>query len=696
MAALAAASGVAIAHSDVLDGWEHDTLAARFELRAARSPPPGVAVVGVDELTLQQTGERWPFARADQARFLDRLRRLRPRLIVYDIQVTEASDDPDGDLAFYDAVSRARPVLLAATDTDAQGRTRVLGGEENLRDAGAVAGSGLLPPRFDRVPRAVGGLPTLAARAVPLVSGRPAAADVFADGGAWIDYAGPPDTVPSVPWSAVAERDASARSLTGRIVVVGLTAPILQDLHDTPAPGDELMSGPEIQANAISTALRMAPLRSVAPWIDLALVLLLAAVVPLLALRWALSALLAAPLALALLLVGAQIAFGQDWVVEVLPAVVALAVATAATAAALLATEVRRRQLLRRTLARFAPDAIVDEVIGRAEAGGGRLPPVELDATVLFCDLHGFTEFAEQHPVSMVIETLDRYLGEVAEAVMGHGGTVVAYLGDGAMAVFGAPVAQEDHADRALATARELLDERLDLVNEWLAERAIDHRFAIGVGLHSGPVMSGTVGSERRLEYAAVGDTTNVAARLQASTREAGVPLLLSARPASGCRRATGYAGSARSGCAAATGRSRPGRRPTRRGTVRGRDRPAHTPRLLRHRDPGAAGRRAGRRHLPRLSRRRGPTADPAARRGTDDRRPRSTRRPPARVGRRGLPDARGVDAGRGRVGRVRRRAVDQRHVLQRRARARQAAAAGRRPAALRANGRGRPHARGA
>jgi adenylate cyclase len=111
---------------------------------------------------------------------------------------------------------------------------------------------------------------------------------------------------------------------------------------------------------------------------------------------------------------------------------------------------------------------------------------------------------------------------------MSHGGTIVAYLGDGVMAVFGAPVAQDDHAARALATGRDLVETRLGRLNEWLETRGLEQRFALGAGIHSGPVMSGTIGSARRIEYAAVGDTTNVAARLQAHTKEAGVPLLLS------------------------------------------------------------------------------------------------------------------------------------------------------------------------
>ena len=96
-------------------------------------------------------------------------------------------------------------------------------------------------------------------------------------------------------------------------------------------------------------------------------------------------------------------------------------------------------------------------------------------------------------------------------------------MGDGIMAVFGAPLEQDDHADRALEAARELVGPRLDAFNAWLRERGGDWTAVIGVGIHSGPVASGMVGSERRLEYAAVGDTTNTAARLESATKELGV-----------------------------------------------------------------------------------------------------------------------------------------------------------------------------
>ena len=102
-------------------------------------------------------------------------------------------------------------------------------------------------------------------------------------------------------------------------------------------------------------------------------------------------------------------------------------------------------------------------------------------------------------------------------------------MGDGIMAVFGAPIEQPDHADRGLAAAREMLGARLATFNQYLKDEGLsEDGFRMGVGLNSGPVMSGNVGSERRLEYTAIGDTTNTAARLEAMTKGTPHQLFLS------------------------------------------------------------------------------------------------------------------------------------------------------------------------
>jgi adenylate cyclase len=146
---------------------------------------------------------------------------------------------------------------------------------------------------------------------------------------------------------------------------------------------------------------------------------------------------------------------------------------------------------------------------------------------VLFADLRGFTSFSEKLPAAWVIEVINCYLNEMTEAILGAGGTLTAYMGDGIMAAFGAPLEQPDHADRALAAATEMIGPRLDRFNAWLAEQGHDHRFVMGVGINSGPVMAGNIGSERRVEYTVLGDTANTASRLEGMTKGSGHMLFI-------------------------------------------------------------------------------------------------------------------------------------------------------------------------
>jgi adenylate cyclase len=177
------------------------------------------------------------------------------------------------------------------------------------------------------------------------------------------------------------------------------------------------------------------------------------------------------------------------------------------------------RARVRDVFSRFVPEHVVDEVLKRTD-DDLRLGGVTLHGTVMFCDLRDFTAFAESLPADTVIEVLNRYVSEMSDAILDNGGTLVAYLGDGVMAVFGAPIEIAGHADCALAAAREMLYSRLPDFNRWVKKNGLGDGFDMGIGLSTGPIMSGTVGSARRLEYTTVGDTTNTASRLEAMTKE--------------------------------------------------------------------------------------------------------------------------------------------------------------------------------
>ena len=132
--------------------------------------------------------------------------------------------------------------------------------------------------------------------------------------------------------------------------------------------------------------------------------------------------------------------------------------------------EAFERALTRDVFARFVPEAVVDQVLART-GGELRLGGEKVFGTAMFTDLRGFTTFSEGLPADEVIGLLNRYLGIMSDAVLAHGGTLVTYTGDGMMAVFGAPLPQDDHADRALAAAREMLEVRLPDFNDWLHEQ---------------------------------------------------------------------------------------------------------------------------------------------------------------------------------------------------------------------------------
>jgi adenylate cyclase len=184
------------------------------------------------------------------------------------------------------------------------------------------------------------------------------------------------------------------------------------------------------------------------------------------------------------------------------------------------------QERVRDVFTRFLPEPIAAEMLARS-AGEPAIKAVRLWATVMFVDLRGFTTLAETLPVEQVVAVLGRYQGTMGDAVLDHGGTLVDFLGDGLMAVFGAPVESVDHADRAVTAAHDIAGDRLADFNDWVRGEGIGEGFGMGIGLNSGRVMSGTLGSDRRFDYAVIGDTVNTAARIEQLTKETGHSILL-------------------------------------------------------------------------------------------------------------------------------------------------------------------------
>jgi len=527
----AAAVAFAADAAGILRSQEQSTVDVRFSIRGSQGAPKDVVVVGIDDVTFDDLGLRWPFPRRLHAQLIDRLKKAGAKVIAYDIQFTERTDVAD-DNALITAVGRAGNLVLSTTVVDDKGHTNVLGGDAVLRQLHARPGNGLLPTDVGgvnrRIPYQVDGLKTFAIVAAERASGRAIRPSKLGGSSGWIDYAGPPGTVRTLSYSHVLRGQFPPGVFRGKVVVVGTTSPTEQDVHATSVSGSELMSGPEIQANAIETALHGFPLKN-APWgLNQLLVILMAFIPPLVSLRLAAFRTLAVTAVVGAAFAGlVQLAFDDGRVVALVYPLVSLAVAALGAIAVHSVIEAFERERVRDLFGRFVPEQVVDEVLARTSDGlhlGGTLRV----CTMMFTDLRGFTTFSETRSAEDVINILNFYFGEMSQAVLDHGGTLVSYLGDGMMAVFGAPLEQDDHADRALAASREILLERLPRVNEWIREQGYGDGFRMGIGLNSGSIMSGNIGSERRMEYTTIGDTVNTASRLEGLTKGTPFPLFIS------------------------------------------------------------------------------------------------------------------------------------------------------------------------
>lgn len=181
----------------------------------------------------------------------------------------------------------------------------------------------------------------------------------------------------------------------------------------------------------------------------------------------------------------------------------------------------RLRDQQRELVRKFATAEVADEILSTGVSMGGK----RLEASVMFSDIRSYTSLTQSLSQPDTFELLNNYYTLMFDAIAGHGGIVNQMLGDGLMAVFGAPLPHADHRGRAVHAALEML-ELVDGFNREQARRgAIEIR--IGIGIASGPVIAGFTGTQHRVTYTCVGDTVNLAAHLEAHTKVIGQPLLI-------------------------------------------------------------------------------------------------------------------------------------------------------------------------
>jgi len=557
-------AGLAFALLALLEfGWLHllrpldEQLSDAFVRHHAQAltPDPDIVVIDIDDPSIarmQDVAGSWPWPRSVHGELVRGLLRQRPKAIVFDLQFTEPDQyRPDSDRLFNQALDAARtagipvyfPMVRREAELDAVGAPVA----EAAPLLGLIAGPGadpaariaLVPPlaldrahwrtglinfladedgvgrRYFLYPAAAGWLlPSLPARvASDLGYPVPRQADMI------LSWRGTEAAFAHLSYFDLYQdfnRERPLRpadELKDRIVLIGTAATGLHDLRVTPIAS--AYPGVDILATALDNLKNQRPMRAAPPWAPAALTLALLLLLALLFERGAQALGIGAVLLLASLL-----ALGAGYTavtrLYLLPVLAALLLAWAyyfTGALHLYLGERQSRQHALRMFSRFVNPHVVRQVMAR---GGLPAGGESRQITVLFSDIRGFTSLSERRPPQEIVALLNRYFALQAEIIFRHGGTLDKFIGDCIMAFWGAPLDDPQHAERAVAAALEMAAALREFKRSL---GPLEQDFDVGIGLHSGPAVVGLLGPQQKLEYTAIGDTVNLASRIEGMTK---------------------------------------------------------------------------------------------------------------------------------------------------------------------------------
>ena len=528
-----------LAHSSLITELENRVIDRFFTIRGAQPPPSGLLLVGIDEPSFQELRLSWPWPRRLHARLIDRLSAAGASLIVFDILFAEPSD-PENDAALASAIKRAGNVLLAETidhTNDALfSRTIRIRPLAPFADSARGVGLAMIEPDSDGVVRhfelQFEGAPTLPASVLHAAE----RLDLPPESSGLIKFVGPARSIDTLSYSQILddEHPVPAERIRNRIVLVG------RQLQASPAPMDQTdlfptpffestgiyTSGVEIHANIMHNLLTGQWVREIPAAVKLITCfgyfllfsLIFTAISPLRGL-------------IALGVSGVGLTALCYWLFRALdfwvpPVMFVFGTASIYTGNVVLQylAEAHQKRWLRGAFNRYVSAAVVESIVNdpsSLELGGQ-----EIQATIFFSDLANFTSFSERLPPKELVAFLNEYFTPMTNIILEHRGALDKFIGDAIMAFWGAPLPLENHARYACDAALKMQETIAGLRAGW-RERGLPLLEA-RMGIHSGPVVVGNVGSRERFNYTVLGDTVNLASRLEGANKFYGTTILIS------------------------------------------------------------------------------------------------------------------------------------------------------------------------
>lgn len=525
----------------------------RMRIRGIETPAAPVLIVAVDDYSFEELNMRWPWRRSVFAEVLERIDAGGASVVGFDIMLSENDYYPGDDVHLADAFQahgsvvlpmkferlRAGPAVSVYAELplpEYMNAAADLGAVNLVQDRDGRVRS--LPPvmtidgeRFKPFAAAVAARYYEGSRpANPVPGGEPAPAAVpFAAAAAVaINFIGGAGTFPFISIADVLQGNYPEGVFKDRIVLIGAAFAESHDNYAVPFTGlnGELMYGVEVHAHGINTLLTETIPQPLSPLISFVLfffILLTATfsgyyLKPAFGLTAAAASLLIYSAAAVLIFIRATL---------FLPLFKPLAASVISYIVSLVYryfVEIREKQAVRALFSKYVSPQVVEKVLQSEEKLrlGGELREVVL----FFSDIRGFTAMSEKLEPPVIVSMLNRYFDSMGEIIYKYEGTLNKFIGDAIMAFYGAPIPQDDAPRRAVYAALDMRRE-LEQLNTRFESDGLPS-ISIGMGLHTGPVLVGNIGSSRQVEYTVIGDAVNLCSRIESLTKEFGHDILIS------------------------------------------------------------------------------------------------------------------------------------------------------------------------
>lgn len=338
-----------------------------------------------------------------------------------------------------------------------------------------------------------------------------------------VNYMGSPKTFRYVPYYDVLEQRVPPETFQDRVVLIGASAAGLADLR--PVPFEATFPGVEVHANVIHSIRTQNFITRQSETLSIVTMLIFAMIAGVITMIWSpwLGILVTVFLSVGYTLLTTQLFISRDvWIPQVRP-LFSFGVAFISVMVYRFLSEERQKQLIKGMFVHYASELIVNELIrdpSKLKLGGDKKY-----ATAFFSDIKDFTTYSEKLSPEALITQLNEYLSEMTDIVLEYGGYLDKYEGDAVVAVFGVPVDQTDHAERACMAALDMQKVLVDLRKKWSAEKR--PAFEARIGLNTGEMIAGNIGGKNRFDYTVIGDPVNLASRLEGANKMYGTKIMV-------------------------------------------------------------------------------------------------------------------------------------------------------------------------